>query len=280
MNLVAKEYVACQVAKPGVLVVSNLAGTAETMHEAIRVNPYNVDGSAAALHRALTMDEAERWSRLAALRRRERRDNVHAWVERFLAAALHAPAELSPPTASDFAEWLGPFLSGYRLALFLALDRTPGPQRERRTHLRLSAAARRVLEDLDARADSDVTMVGGRARTVVARLDPHAFDAVVGGDRPEPSASVPVDRGQAVLHMLRSRYGPAWSESVRVVYVGADDTDEEAFRLFAGLAFTFRVGSADSQTYARRRLPNLVAVEALLRWLAERPSSRAASVGS
>ena len=280
MNLVAKEYVACQVAKPGVLVVSNLAGTAETMHEAIRVNPYNVDGSAAALHRALSMNEAERWSRLAALRRRERRDNVHAWVERFLAAALHAPAELAPPTAGDFAEWLGPFLSGYRLALFLAFDRTPGSPRERRAHPRLSAGARRVLEDLDQRADSDVTIASGGARTAVATLEPHAFDAVVGRDRPGSPAPVAVDRGQAVLHLLRTRYGTAWSESVRVVYVGADDADEAAFRLFAGLAFTFRVGSADSQTYARRRLPNMAAVEALLRWLAERPSSRAASVGS
>jgi hypothetical protein len=261
-----------------VLVVSNLAGTAETMHEAIRVNPYNVDGSAAALHRALSMDEAERWSRLAALRRRERRDNVHAWVERFLAAALHAPAELAPPTASDFAEWLGPFLSGYRLALFLAFGRAPGPERVRRTHPRLSPAARRILENLDERADSDATIVSGAARPAGTTLGPQTFDA--GGDRPEASARVAVDRGQAVLHMLRSRYGTAWSESVRVVYVGADDADEDAFRLFAGLAFTFRVGSAESQTYARRRLPNMAAVEALLRWLAERPTSRAASVGS
>jgi hypothetical protein len=137
-----------------------------------------------------------------------------------------------------------------------------------------------MLEDLDERADSDVIIVSGAARTVGVTVEPRAFDAVVGGGRPEASAPVAVDRGQAVLHMLRSRYGAAWSESVRVVYVGADDADEDAFRLFAGLAFTFRVGSADSQTFARRRLPNMAAVEALLRWLAERPTSRAAPVGS
>ncbi len=280
MNLVAKEYVACQVANPGVLVVSNLAGTAETMHEAIRVNPYNVDGSAAALHRALSMDEAERWSRLAALRRRERRDNVYAWVEKFLAAALHAPAELAPPTGGDFETWLGPFLSGYRLALFLACDGALGLQRERRPHVRLSAGARRILEELAERPDSDVTVLSGRPRAAVAELLENTRVTAVGRDSPEMPAPVPLDRGQAVLQMLRSRYGAAWSESVRVVYVGNEDADEEAFRLFAGLGFTFRVGSAERQTYARRRLPNMVAVEALLRWLAERPSSRAASVGS
>jgi len=280
MNLVAKEYVACQVAKPGVLVLSNLAGTAETMHEAIRVNPYNVDGAAAALHRALSMDEAERWSRLAALRRRERRDNVYAWVERFLAAALHAPAELAPPTASDFEAWLGPFLSGYRLALFLAGDGLLVPHRERRSRGRLSSEAHRVLGEVAGRADSDVTVISARARATIAALLRNSRVRAVGSDSPETSAPIALDRGQTVLHMLRSRYGAAWSESVRVIYVGNDDADEEAFRLFAGLGFTFRVGSAERQTYARRRLPNVAAVAALLRWLVERPSARAASVGS
>jgi len=37
MNLVAKEFVACQVASPGVLVLSSLAGAADTMREALRV---------------------------------------------------------------------------------------------------------------------------------------------------------------------------------------------------------------------------------------------------
>ena len=78
------------------------------------------------------------------------------------------------------------------------------------------------------------------------------------------------DKGRAVLQILRLRYGPAWSEEVRVVYVGDDETDEDAFRFLAGLAVTFRVGPADTLTLATRRLPNVDAVEALLRWLARR----------
>jgi trehalose-6-phosphate synthase len=80
MNLVAKEYVACQVADPGVLVLSKLAGSAQTMREALRVNPYDVDGTAEAIHRALEMGESERRSRCVALRRRERRNDIDAWV--------------------------------------------------------------------------------------------------------------------------------------------------------------------------------------------------------
>jgi trehalose 6-phosphate synthase/phosphatase len=81
------------------------------------------------------------------------------------------------------------------------------------------------------------------------------------------------DKGRAVLHLLRERHGPDWSERLRVVYVGDDDTDEDAFRLLLGLGVTFRVGRAERPTLATRRLPNVEAVETLLRWIAERPAS-------
>ncbi len=85
MNLVAKEYVACQVRDPGVLILSRLAGAAETMAEALQVNPYDIDGTAQALHTALLMSPAERRRRMDALRARERAFNVHVWAREFLA---------------------------------------------------------------------------------------------------------------------------------------------------------------------------------------------------
>ena len=84
------------------------------------------------------------------------------------------------------------------------------------------------------------------------------------------------DKGRAVIHVLRARHGPAWSESLRVIYVGDDDTDEDAFRTLLGLGMTFRVGRAERPTLAARRLPDVAAVERLLRWLAKRPPARAA----
>jgi trehalose-6-phosphatase len=56
-----------------------------------------------------------------------------------------------------------------------------------------------------------------------------------------------------------------------VIYVGDDQTDEDAFRFLAGLASTFRVGTADTATAARRRLPDVDAVRSLLDWLGRRP---------
>jgi len=94
MNLVAKEFVACQDADPGVLVLSWLAGAAGGMKEALRVNPYDVEKTADAIHRGLEMPFAERRTRMKALAAREREHDVHAWVASFLeAAADSSPQE-------------------------------------------------------------------------------------------------------------------------------------------------------------------------------------------
>ena len=54
MNLVAKEYVACQDPEdPGVLVLSRFAGAAEELGDALIVNPYDIEWVADALQRAL-----------------------------------------------------------------------------------------------------------------------------------------------------------------------------------------------------------------------------------
>jgi len=90
MNLVAKEFVACQVNDPGVLILSRQAGAADGMPEALLVNPYDIEGTATALHRALEMPQEERYDRMKALRHREAAHDVHAWVDSILAAATEA----------------------------------------------------------------------------------------------------------------------------------------------------------------------------------------------
>lgn len=87
MNLVAKEYVAAQNEDdPGVLVLSKFAGAAEELHEALIVNPYDVDDMARTLCRALTMPLVERKERQAALMRRIRKQDATAWLNSFIGA--------------------------------------------------------------------------------------------------------------------------------------------------------------------------------------------------
>jgi trehalose 6-phosphate synthase len=71
MNLVAKEFVAAQdPANPGVLIVSQFAGAAEELSDALIINPFDADATADAMHEGLSMSITERRRRYRALRKR------------------------------------------------------------------------------------------------------------------------------------------------------------------------------------------------------------------
>lgn len=85
MNLVAKEYIAAQEADdPGVLILSQFAGAAEDLKEAVIVNPYHVEEVADAIQAAIDMPLAERKERYEALMRRVRDRDVEGWRRSFL----------------------------------------------------------------------------------------------------------------------------------------------------------------------------------------------------
>jgi trehalose-phosphatase len=317
------------------------------------VNPYDCDGVAESLHEALRMDVSERAERIRAMQQRERRNDVHAWLERFLAAASAAPSRMRPVQERDFEGWLGTFLSKRKLALFLDYDGTLTEIVDHPSKARLSPAMQEALRACAERDDTDVSIVSGRAladlrglitvpglvlvgnhgleiegpglepfvhpdlrhfaarmrelalalqgvrepgvwleekgatltlhyrgaaladheriaervRTLVREAGFQARDAIFAVEARPPAGW---DKGRAVLHVLRARYGPPWPEELRVVYAGDDETDEDAFRALKGLGLSFCVGSAERATLAARRLPNVDAVETLLRWVAAR----------
>jgi len=84
LNLVAKEYVACCNDGSGVLVLSEFAGAATELGEALRVNPWDIEGTARALNRGLDMGFGERKERMAPMHRRVVENDVHKWVDRFI----------------------------------------------------------------------------------------------------------------------------------------------------------------------------------------------------
>jgi len=357
MNLVAKEYVASQVDDPGVLILSRMAGAAETMREAILVNPYNIQGTADALHRALSMQETERRSRIVALRGRERRNDVERWIETFLEAGRQTQRKLQPVTARDFETWLGPYLERLHLAVFLDYDGTLAPLQRHPAEAVLDPAMRKAIQNCVAREDTDVVIVSGRGLDDITKMVgvegltfagnhgleirgpalesfrhpdiPHyqkrlthlaqsleeiciegtwvehknasltfhyreaeeadhemliektrlviqqaGFQARAAHCAVEARPPIGWDKGHAVLHVLRMKYGPAWSERIRTLYVGDDETDEDAFRVLSGLGITFRVGGEVSPPRASRALPSVSAVQTLLEWIAHRPIVR------
>jgi len=89
MNLVAKEYCACNLEENGVIILSEFAGAAAQLHRgAIMVNPYDVEGMSNAIHQAFHMDQAERRDRMHRLRGVVRHRDIFWWINNFLRAAL------------------------------------------------------------------------------------------------------------------------------------------------------------------------------------------------
>ncbi|MBE0417337.1 MAG: bifunctional alpha,alpha-trehalose-phosphate synthase (UDP-forming)/trehalose-phosphatase [Coriobacteriia bacterium] len=84
MNLIAKEYVAAHAGREGVLVLSEMAGAARELSEAVQVNPFDLDGMVDAIHRALTMPAEEQIQRNKAMVQRLKRYTVQRWAEDFL----------------------------------------------------------------------------------------------------------------------------------------------------------------------------------------------------
>lgn len=84
MNLIAKEYVASRGDNPGVLVLSKFCGAAETMTDALVVNPYDVRGTADAIHRGIVMSDRERERRWSPLADEVRTNTAATWAESFL----------------------------------------------------------------------------------------------------------------------------------------------------------------------------------------------------
>jgi trehalose 6-phosphate synthase/phosphatase len=174
MNLVAKEYVAAQLEDDGVVILSEMAGAAEELQEALVVNPFDVDAVAETLHRALSMPEDERRARMSALRDRVRAHDVHAWVDRFLESAHAAVRRAGTPTASPadlVARRLAPWLAQRpTVALFLDYDGTLTPLVARPEEARLSESSRQALEQALRNPAVDVVMVSGRSLADIREL--------------------------------------------------------------------------------------------------------------
>jgi alpha,alpha-trehalose-phosphate synthase [UDP-forming] len=100
MNLVAKEYVAARDDDDGVLVLSRFTGASHELHDAVLVNPYDIEDMAEAIHRAITMDAEDRRSRMSRMRAHVREHNIFGWAGLLLAELARIPREVLPrPTA-------------------------------------------------------------------------------------------------------------------------------------------------------------------------------------
>jgi trehalose 6-phosphate synthase/phosphatase len=169
MNLVAKEYVACQRRAEGVLLLSEFAGAAAEMGEAFLVNPYDEDRTAEVLEAALNLPLEDRRERMAALHRRVHRNTVFAWSERFVSLLREAASEQARRQAEQPARLpVGDLASAFRRArsrlLFLDYDGTLVPFANTPREATPPAALLSLLSRLAGLPDTATTLVSGRPR--------------------------------------------------------------------------------------------------------------------
>jgi trehalose 6-phosphate synthase len=105
MNQVAKEFIAAHDDERGVLILSQFAGAASELAEALIVNPYDMDQCAAALQLALAMPESEQRDRMRLMRALVREFNIYRWAGRMLLDAARMRRQLalkqSGPSRND-----------------------------------------------------------------------------------------------------------------------------------------------------------------------------------
>jgi trehalose 6-phosphate synthase/phosphatase len=173
MNLVAKEFVASRPDGDGVLVLSEFAGAAAELSEALVVNPYDVERTAETLHRALTMPAEERRTRMTVLRHRVMSYDVHWWTRSFITRLERSPGEieagpgLSPPPAVRAA--VERARAAPRLALLLDYDGTLVPFAPTPDVAAPDGELLALLRRLGDRRRTEVHLVSGRKRGTLER---------------------------------------------------------------------------------------------------------------
>ena len=169
MNLVAKEYVATRKEGTGMLILSEMAGAAKELAEAIIINPNNRNEIAEALKEALETPVAEQQRRNRSMQRRLQRYNVNRWANEFVKEAVAAREVqdriqaklLSPGLRLDLIQR---YKSSKRRCLLLDYDGTLVPLARHYSLVPPDDTRRRLLRALGSNPKNSVVIISGRDR--------------------------------------------------------------------------------------------------------------------
>lgn len=173
MNLVAKEYIASRHNSTGVLLLSEMAGVATEVPEALLVNPNSAHQVAAAIKGALTMSVEEQRKRMRIMQARISEYTIDKWAHDFLSELKSAAQKekIQPKLLSDKERktMVQDYCSAERRLILLDYDGTlksfvksPDPLLARPT-----AKVKRTLKKLAADPRNRVVIVSGRPKTTL-----------------------------------------------------------------------------------------------------------------
>jgi trehalose 6-phosphate synthase/phosphatase len=216
MNLVAKEYIACQRENAGLLILSEFAGAAEELFNALLVNPYDSAAVAGTLTNALALTTEEKQNRIRPMRERVMRYDARHWARSFIHDLTSGPITDARPVETDIREAREQvekaLLAGLRIALFLDYDGTlreieldPGAATP-------NASIENLLQRLGRRPNLDLTVISGRPEEdLEAFLGSHPFRLIA-----EHGASLR-EVGKKKWERLDRNLNYAWKEELLAV---------------------------------------------------------------
>jgi trehalose 6-phosphate synthase/phosphatase len=167
MNLVAKEYVATRTDKTGVLILSEMAGSANEMNESLLINPNNFEQIADTIHKAIQMPEKEQKARNSVLQKRLERYNVEKWANDFMRSLTEQrdkdPTYVAQRLSVDLTNTL---IKEYREAkhrlLFLDYDGTLAGFHNDPQKASPDRDLYKLLDQMNALPDTDIYLISGR----------------------------------------------------------------------------------------------------------------------
>lgn len=169
MNLVAKEYLASKPDGTGMLVLSEMAGAARELGEALQVNPNHALEVAQAIHEALSTPPPEQIRRNRLMQERLRSYDATHWVETFLGALRRAKEKQSRLatqhlTGSTATHVLEQHAAAERRLLLLDYDGTLVPLAGRPQDAAPDGELLELLHELQRTPNQTVYLVSGRDR--------------------------------------------------------------------------------------------------------------------
>ncbi len=167
MNLVAKEYIATRTDQTGVLILSEMAGSANEMNEALLINPNNFEQIADSLYKAIQMPEAEQKRRNKAMQERLSRYNVEKWANDFMdSLQVQKKQDYSMVARKLSVDLTNTLLKKYQKArsriLFLDYDGTLAGFKNDPQDANPDQALIDLLDQLNAQGRSDIFLISGR----------------------------------------------------------------------------------------------------------------------
>ncbi len=174
MNLVAKEYIASKTDGRGVLIISETAGVAKELGEAIVINVSNPEEIVRALETALAMPKSEQKGRNRIMQQRLERYHVGRWADEFIDRLLYTRQlqdEMGTRVLNNEARdrLVGDFQQSRQRLIILGYDGTLIPFSATPEQARPTAMVRRLLKRLAADPGSEVVLVSGRDRHTLER---------------------------------------------------------------------------------------------------------------